>query len=487
MERYKILKPVGDGTFGSVSKAVNRSTGEYVAIKKMKQKFFSWEECLALREIKSLRKLTHQNIVKLKEVIRVNDELHLIFEFLEQNLYQLMKSRTQSFPESQVRALLYQTFQGLAFLHKHGFFHRDLKPENLMVNGSVCKVADFGLAREIRSKPPFTDYVSTRWYRAPEILLRSTNYNSPVDLFAMGCIMVELYNLKPLAPGSNENDQMFKLCSILGSPVMESWPEGFRLAAGIGYHFPTLPAQSLTVLVPGSCYEGIQLLGELLHWNPQKRITATQCLGHGYFTNYQPIMPNPQFEHGLPDERAVSKWSDGSSRISDQSAKGRLKVRPSAILPAQYGKRDSLPKVTEVPSQSDLGKRMSGIYQSSKFEDYGEELTGQGQSGRQSGKGLPSITGGGTFLKPANYKPAFPSSDKTIGLQNRAVPTYLGYPQLGVGGFSQMAAPGKLPPVQGLSHASNGAAHAGDGRSFPVRSQNKLPANLFPSLSRPKF
>jgi male germ cell-associated kinase len=91
-------------------------------------------------------------------------------------------------------------------MHKHGFFHRDLKPENLLAKGDAVKIADFGLAREIRSRPPFTDYVSTRWYRAPEILLRSTNYNSPVDMFACGAIMAELFTLRPLFPGNNETD-----------------------------------------------------------------------------------------------------------------------------------------------------------------------------------------------------------------------------------------------------------------------------------------
>ncbi len=91
-------------------------------------------------------------------------------------------------------------------MHKNGFFHRDLKPENLLMTGSSVKVADFGLAREIRSRPPFTDYVSTRWYRAPEILLRSNIYNSPVDIFALGCIMAELYLLNPLVAGNNEID-----------------------------------------------------------------------------------------------------------------------------------------------------------------------------------------------------------------------------------------------------------------------------------------
>lgn len=101
-----------------------------------------------------------------------------------------------------------------------GFFHRDLKPENLLCNGAeLIKIADFGLAREIRSRPPYTDYVSTRWYRAPEILLRSTTYNSPIDIWAVGCIAAECYTLRPLFPGNSEIDQLFRICSVLGTPT----------------------------------------------------------------------------------------------------------------------------------------------------------------------------------------------------------------------------------------------------------------------------
>lgn len=114
---------------------------------------------------------------------------------------------------------MYQIMLGLNYMHKHGFFHRDLKPENLLCNGpDVIKIADFGLARETRSRPPYTDYVSTRWYRAPEVLLRATNYSSPIDLWAVGCIMVEIYSLQPLFPGRSEIDQIFRICSILGTP-----------------------------------------------------------------------------------------------------------------------------------------------------------------------------------------------------------------------------------------------------------------------------
>jgi len=166
MNRYKTIKKLGDGTYGSVVKAVNKQTGELVAIKILKRKYKTWEECIQLREIKSLKKLNHPNIVKLKEVIRENDMLYLVFEFLEQNVYQLMKERQKHFPEARIRNIVYQIMQGLAYMHKMGFMHRDMKPENLLAIRDTIKIADFGLAREIRSRPPFTDYVSTRWWVA---------------------------------------------------------------------------------------------------------------------------------------------------------------------------------------------------------------------------------------------------------------------------------------------------------------------------------
>ena len=111
------------------------------------------------------------------QVIRENDTLYFVFEYMKENLYQMMKERydhgDKLFPENAIRNMMFQVLQGLAFMHKHGYFHRDMKPENLLCTGpDLVKIADFGLAREIRSRPPYTDYVSTRWYRAPEVLLR---------------------------------------------------------------------------------------------------------------------------------------------------------------------------------------------------------------------------------------------------------------------------------------------------------------------------
>jgi len=169
-------------------------TKEIVAIKKMMRKYNSWDECINLREVKSLRQLNHQNIIKLKEALKEKDELFLVFEFATGNvlnMYENVKKSGNTLPESKIKKIIFETASGLAYMHKHGFFHRDMKPENLLLNSKeVIKIADFGLAREIRSLPPYTDYVSTRWYRAPEILLRSTNYTAAVDIFALGCIMV---------------------------------------------------------------------------------------------------------------------------------------------------------------------------------------------------------------------------------------------------------------------------------------------------------
>jgi protein kinase len=107
MDRYKILKTLGDGTYGSVVKAINKQTNEEVAIKKMKKKFYSWEECMALREIKSLRKLNNTYIVKLKEVIRVNDDLYFVFEYMEKNVYEMMKDRTGQLTEKEIKSTVW--------------------------------------------------------------------------------------------------------------------------------------------------------------------------------------------------------------------------------------------------------------------------------------------------------------------------------------------------------------------------------------------
>jgi protein kinase len=188
MKRYEELEVVGNGAFGTVTKCRDNQTGEVVAIKKMKQRYSSFDECLQLKEVKSLRKIKHPNVVKLLQVFRENDCLHLVFELCGSSLLRSLIERG-AHSEGEVRQIMSQILTGLAYVHRQGFFHRDIKPDNLLWQDQVLKIADFGLAREIRSRPPFTEYCGTRWYRAPEIMLRSDFYNSPVDIWSAGAIM----------------------------------------------------------------------------------------------------------------------------------------------------------------------------------------------------------------------------------------------------------------------------------------------------------
>ncbi|XP_037613091.1 serine/threonine-protein kinase MAK isoform X4 [Sebastes umbrosus] len=296
MNRYTTLKQLGDGTYGSVLMGRSNESGEFVAIKRMKRKFYSWDECMNLREVKSLKKLNHANVVKLKEVIRENDHLYFVFEYMKENLYQLMKDReNKMFSENEIRTIMFQVVSGLAFVHKHGFFHRDMKPENLLCMGpELVKIADFGLAREIRSKPPYTDYVSTRWYRAPEVLLRSSTYSSPIDLWAVGCIMAELYTLRPLFPGNSEVDEIFKICQVLGTVKKTDWSEGYQLASAMNFRFPQCVPTHLKTLIPNASNEAITLMRDLMQWDPKKRPTAVQALRYPYFQVGQILGPRPQ-------------------------------------------------------------------------------------------------------------------------------------------------------------------------------------------------
>lgn len=282
MHRYKVDRVIGDGSFGIVYSAQSES-GEQVAIKKMKRKFHNWQECMELREVKSLKKFAHPNVIKLREVIRENDELFFVFEFCEQNVFQIMKKGTPM-REDQIRLVFFQVLSGLAYVHRMGFMHRDMKPENLLCNGiEHVKIADFGLAKEIRSRPPFTEYVSTRWYRAPELLLRSPCYNSPIDLWATGAIMAEMFLNRPLFPGTSEMDEIFKICSVLGTPTPQIWPDGQRLAANINFKFPQMVATPFTSLIPNASADAISLMQSLLHFDPAKRPTAVEALAHPFF------------------------------------------------------------------------------------------------------------------------------------------------------------------------------------------------------------
>ena len=281
-----MITRLGGGSFADVYKALEKSTGDIVAIKVLKKKYKKLEECEELRECRSLQILNKlpqyekgfENIINLKKIIftKKTGVLNLIFEYMQQDLLELMKqNEPKHLPEEKIKDIVYQTLQGLAFMHKYGFFHRDIKPENILLLNDKVKIADFGLAREIRTLPPYTEYVSTRFYRAPECILKSTNYNSPIDIWALGCVMAEMYlHPQPLFYGLNEKEVLYRICSILGTPNQDNWPEGMALAHLKDIKMPNCYKSELKDIIRDASEDAIDLMEKMIRWDPKKRETA---------------------------------------------------------------------------------------------------------------------------------------------------------------------------------------------------------------------
>ena len=311
-----MLTRLGGGSFADVYKAREKSTGDIVAIKVLKKKYKKLEECQELRECRSLQILNKksiyekgfENIINLKKIIftKKTGVLNLIFEYMEKDLLELMKSlEPKHLPEERIKDIVYQTLQGLSYMHKYGFFHRDIKPENLLFLNDKVKIADFGLAREIRTLPPYTEYVSTRYYRAPECILKSTNYNSPIDIWALGCVMAEMYlHPQPLFYGANEKEVLYRICSILGSPNQDTWPEGMQLAHLKDIKFPNCYKMELEDIIKEASEDAIDLMKKMIKWDPKKRETAENLLKHKFFECffYKDFNYNINFETNRSNE-----------------------------------------------------------------------------------------------------------------------------------------------------------------------------------------
>uniref|UniRef100_A0A914CWV6 Protein kinase domain-containing protein n=1 Tax=Acrobeloides nanus TaxID=290746 RepID=A0A914CWV6_9BILA len=309
---YTKLDKIGEGTYGVVYKGKNKRTGKMVAMKKIRLE--SEEEgvpstaireisMLPIREISMLRELKNPNIVDLEDVIMQDNRLYLIFEFLSMDLKRFMDHNGHLMDETLLKSFLYQICQGMCFCHQRRVIHRDLKPQNLLVELSTntIKLADFGLARAIGIPVrAYTHEIVTLWYRSPEILLGAHRYSMGVDIWSIGCIFAEMARKRPLFQGDSEIDQLFRIFRVLSTPTELAWP-GVTQLPDFKPTFPKWTENSLGEKMGNALdQQGLELLQDMLIYDPAARISTKDILKSPYFKNLDKrILPAGDYDGTL--------------------------------------------------------------------------------------------------------------------------------------------------------------------------------------------
>lgn len=310
--RYEVTRRLGNGAYGVVVAAKDTSTGTPVAIKKCFNIFQSLSDAKKIaREVRLLRQMNHPNITRIITVIpplmASFDEVYIVSELMDIDMHNLMYLSREKITPDHVQFFVYQVLCGIKYMHALNIIHRDLKPSNLLINANCdLKICDFGLARGIHLNSPAQDkecdlaaadaaapekpkdllseYVVTRWYRAPEILLNPRNYSKPVDIWAVGTIFGELLARKPMFPAHNYDHLIRLQTRTLGSPSEENLQWVTREKARTFMRsLPQYPRRDFKGLYPEAAAPALDLLEKLLHWDPAKRPTAAEALSHPYF------------------------------------------------------------------------------------------------------------------------------------------------------------------------------------------------------------
>ncbi|XP_048877573.1 cyclin-dependent kinase 18 [Brienomyrus brachyistius] len=327
LETYVKLGKLGEGTYATVFKGRSKLTENLVALKEIRLEHEEGAPCTAIREVSLLKNLKHANIVTLHDIIHTDRSLTLVFEYLDSDLKQYMDNCGNLMSMNNVKIFMFQLLRGLSYCHTRKILHRDLKPQNLLINDKgELKLADFGLARA-KSVPTktYSNEVVTLWYRPPDVLLGSTEYSTPIDMWGVGCILFEMATGRPMFPGSTVKEELHFIFRLMGTPNEENWPgitanEEFR-----SYLFPQYRAQPLINHVPRLDTEGIDLLSSLLLYETRERISAEASLKHPYFKSLGEQI------HSMPDTssvfslREVQLQKDPGHRASafQQGARGR--------------------------------------------------------------------------------------------------------------------------------------------------------------------
>jgi renal tumor antigen len=378
MRKYRLVAKKGEGTFSEVLKAQNVKDGKYHAIKCMKNRFESIDQVNNLREIQALRRLSpHEHIITLEEVLydQPTGRLALVFELMDANLYELIRGRRHYLNPQLIKSYMWQLMKSLDHMHKKGIFHRDIKPENILIESSTdigkgLKLADFGSCRGIYSKQPYTEYISTRWYRAPECLLTDGYYGPEMDLWGAGCVMFEITSLYPLFPGSNEVDQISRIHKVLGTPSQEILQKfKSKGASHISFDFPQQKGLGIPQLIPHAPADGVELMVKLLKYDAGERISAREAMRHPYFRDIREQeartlqqgqsvtntghQKSPSGSHHSPDHFSVGgkSVSSNNSKVSGQTQKQQKSLPTIAGNSGQHDNHSQQQRLQQQPGQ----------------------------------------------------------------------------------------------------------------------------------------
>uniref|UniRef100_A0A8D3D2N6 cyclin-dependent kinase n=1 Tax=Scophthalmus maximus TaxID=52904 RepID=A0A8D3D2N6_SCOMX len=318
VEEFQCLNRIEEGTYGVVYRAKDKKTDEIVALKRLKmEKEKEGFPITSLREINTILKAQHPNIVTVREIVVGSnmDKIYIVMNYVEHDLKSLMETMKQPFLPGEVKTLMIQLLRGVRHLHDNWILHRDLKTSNLLLSHKgILKIGDFGLAREYGSPlKPYTPIVVTLWYRSPELLLGAKEYSTAVDMWSVGCIFGELLTQKPLFPGKSEIDQINKVFKDLGSPSEKIWPGYNELPAVKKMTFTEYPYNNLRKRFGALLSDqGFDLMNKFLTYCPSKRILSDEGLKHEYFRE-TPLPIDPSMFPTWPAKSEQQRVKRGTS------------------------------------------------------------------------------------------------------------------------------------------------------------------------------
>uniref|UniRef100_A0A8C2L9V1 cyclin-dependent kinase n=1 Tax=Cyprinus carpio TaxID=7962 RepID=A0A8C2L9V1_CYPCA len=318
VEEFQCLNRIEEGTYGVVYRAKDKKTDEIVALKRLKmEKEKEGFPITSLREINTILKAQHPNIVTVREIVVGSnmDKIYIVMNYVEHDLKSLMETMKQPFLPGEIKTLMIQLLRGVRHLHDNWILHRDLKTSNLLLSHKgILKIGDFGLAREYGSPlKPYTPVVVTLWYRSPDLLLGAKEYSTAVDMWSVGCIFGELLTQKPLFPGKSEIDQINKVFKDLGSPSEKIWPGYSELPAVKKMTFTEYPYNNLRKRFGALLSDqGFDLMNKFLTYCPAKRISADEALKHEYFRE-SPLPIEPSMFPTWPAKSEQQRVKRGTS------------------------------------------------------------------------------------------------------------------------------------------------------------------------------